>query len=179
MNEFLENALKLNRNPALAREEYLTVQGSKKRASFSAETDSVFVEEVISGRNISLKLHMDSPGYLEIMVSTDTAFIRLNTSFLASSDFTDGVCDFTFGIMPEKLHNGHNFGSIIFRTVHQEIQVNVTVNNRIRLNFGQADRNYRRTYKKLADDFLDLRLRTISREEWAERTEKLLADING
>ena len=81
--------------------------------------------------NISESLRCELPvrkstwGYVYLSAETDCDFLRIEKDKLTSNDFLGNVHRFVFFVEEDKLHEGRNFGRLIFRSSHQKLEVTI------------------------------------------------------
>lgn len=171
------DALMLGRNKQVAAEEYQVATGRKEPAAFRAEEDHIDIANVISDGEFSVHLRLEAPGYLEIEVSCEDHFIIYDRKVISTEEFTNGVYEFKFMVISDRLHNGRNISAITFQTSEQTVEVPVIINNRIRVMV--SDVNPRERIFRLEQAFLQLHLGKLDTWEWARISQKLLDDIPG
>ena len=177
MSSLLYDALMLGRNKQVAAEEYQVATGRKEPAAFRADEDHIDIANVISDGEFSVHLRLEAPGYLEIEVSCEEHFIVYDRKVISTDEFTDGVYEFKFMVISDRLHNGRNISAIFFRTSDQTVEVPVIINNRIRVMV--SDVNPRERIFRLQEAFLQLHLGILDTWEWARVSQSLLEDIPG
>ena len=177
MSSLLYDALMLGRNKKVAAEEYQVAAGRKEPASIRATEEYIHVANVISDGEFSVHLQQDAPGYLEIEIFCEDNFIIYDKKVISTDDFTDGMCEFKFMVISDRLHNGRNLSSISFCTSAQILQIPVSVDNRIRVRV--SDVNPRERVLKLERSFLDLHFGKMESWEWARSSLELLDELSG
>ena len=177
MSSLLYDALMLGRNKQVAAEEYQVATGRKEPAAFRADEDHIDIANVISDGEFSVHLRQEAPGYLEIEVSCEEHFIVYDRKVISTDEFANGVYEFKFMVISDRLHNGRNISAIYFRTSDQTVEVPVIINNRIRVMV--SDVNPRERVFRLEQAFLQLHLGKLDIWEWARISQSLLDDIPG
>ncbi len=104
-------------------EEFLIATGKKKRCDFSVEGDrrSYFVSDQPISDTVLVK--KSDWGYCDIRISCPEAFIRLSKNQLQMYDFFGKHTDFSFQILPERMHRGRNFATITLDNGFQKLNI--------------------------------------------------------
>lgn len=135
-------------------EEFLVALGVKKAVSLTAATKKKEYQNVTARLEDTIRLTCDTWGYQYVEFSADGDFLHLPKKSAGSADFSAGVLELPFSILPERLHNGKNFGRIFIKTARERIEVCVEVLMRERER-SETRRLFRQAWKR----YLLLRLR--------------------
>lgn len=131
-------------------EEFFVALGVKKPVSLTVDTKRREYSNPEARLEDTIRCTCDTWGYEYVEFSADGAFLHLPKKSAAQTDFSDGVFDLPFSILPERLHGGRNFGRILIRTARENIEVPVEVlmqeqeNSEKRTLFMQACKRYMR-----------------------------------
>lgn len=177
MKDLLYEALMLGRNKKVAREEYLVSAGKKEPASFETLEKEINLTDVYKDTRTSIHIRLKNPGYLEIAPECSDDFIKFDSRLISSDEAADGIIEIPLLILSEKLHNGKNFGRFSFKTPYTEIQVPITINNRIKVQV--PGENPKKIYSDLTKGYLDFRFGLISQERWQQDALMRLESVNG
>ncbi|MCF0229748.1 MAG: hypothetical protein HUJ76_08685 [Parasporobacterium sp.] len=175
MSNLLYDALMLGRNKKVEEEEYF-IAGGKQAASYGVKSESIEIFNVISDGQFTIELYQDVPGYFEIEILCSDNFIIFDKKVITSDEFIDGRFEFRFMVISDRLHNGRNYSMITFASARQQIDVPVTVENRIRVKI--SDSNPRSRVLELESLYVDLHMGKLESREWAVRSLELLSDDN-
>ena len=167
----------LGRNKKVAREEYLTSIGDKSAFCFESQEKNIILTDISEDTTGIVHLKVTSEGYGEIEVYSEDRMIGFDRKVVTTDEFTDGTLDFSFKILAASLHSGKNFGRIVFRTPVCRTQVNITVDNSLRLGF--SEKSAREKTAALCRAYVDLRLGNLFQTEWQEKTLGIIGDVNG
>ena len=167
----------LGRNKKVAREEYLTSLGDKEAVRFEAQEKNICFSDVVNDITGIIHLKMSVPGYAEIEVFSRDQFISFDRKVITSDDFKDGICEFSFTVIAQALHNGKNFARITFRTPVCAAQTDIVVDNSVRVGYAQT--NSRRKLALLERTYIDFRLGNLFQTEWQEKSLEILGEVNG
>ena len=162
-------ALRGEEEPKHALEQFLIAEGKKEiiELSLSKETQRIVnpegtvLEEITVTRNVW--------GYMEISVSSDARFLRVEKKHLTTDDFIGSEWPLRYIIDSNFLHAGRNFGRITVHTCYQTLAFELCVEVR-----GEADLRAHRVrnvmIRKAIRLYLDYRLGRIDLRQWTERT---------
>ncbi len=106
-------------------EEFLLTINKKHAVEYICDRTSVTLHEPEPDTVEHIGITRNGWGYTELFVSTDSDFITLSGETISSEDFVGNFYDFTFGIDSSKLHDGNNFGQIIFTNSYVSFSVDV------------------------------------------------------
>lgn len=145
-------------------EEFLIAAHKKKRADIFITDNSRVYEGKTENFKDSLLIEKDTWGCVNILVHTDSPFIRLERRNIDMDDFTGNRYEFSYVIDVSRLHAGKNYGSIVFESIDKKIVFSVTVNN------AAVRKHPDNTEKKLIYNlvmlYIKFRTRTIHVNEW-------------
>ncbi len=108
-------------------EQFLIGMGVKEPAQCRAETGTRTYDDTGHVIEDQVELRRKGWGYLPVTVTADGDFIRLEKKTLEEEDFSGGVCQYRYRILPGSLHSGRNFGRICFETMYGTDQVEIQV----------------------------------------------------
>ncbi|MGI6071636.1 MAG: DUF5717 family protein [Lachnospiraceae bacterium] len=177
MNDLLYDALMLGRNKDVAREEFLSARGKKAPVLCNTKETNLYFSDILEDTTGIIHFQLENEGYAEMEVCCGDDFIVFDRKVISTDDFQNGAFDFTFTVKAANLHNGKNFGRIIFRNPVMNISVDIIVHNKIRVSFGGG--NFKTVFARICRDYINLRTGKIFRGEWQDTTEKLLKNIGG
>ena len=177
MSNLLYDALMLGRNKKVENEEYLVAVGKKQPSAFHAMEEALGISNVISDGEFSIHLFQNADGYFEIEVFCDDNFIIFDKKIITSDEFTDRKYDFHFMVISDRLHNGRNYSSIVFRTSNQNVEIPIVIDNKIRVKL--SDINPRKRFIQLEKNYFDLHMNRIDQNQWSEKCLEILNEIPG
>ncbi len=137
----------------IAMEEFLTGTGVKEHILLSVDTKSRVYSNTEQPIQDEVQIYRSTWGYVRVDVGTDAAFVRLEKDHLTPDDFDGDVCTFRFTIDPKKLHSGHNYGRLVFRTIYQEFVISLEVCAKPTQDL--AAQTYRQGYLNYTNFYLD------------------------
>ena len=177
MSDLLQSALKLGRNKEIAREEYLVATGQKEPAAFTVFPSVIELSDLSEPKEVTLQIGVISSGYLEIEAYCPDDFVSLSRRMISSDVFSENHFEFTFTILPERLHGGMNYSCITFGTALQEIKVDVQVDVPIKITLDGY--NPKQTIIELAKIYFDFRKGMMDSSDWARRSLEIIGSVDG
>lgn len=157
-----------------ALEEFLVAIHKKSRINLSIDKTNVQYTVTKESFMDKLTLTKDCWGYLEIKLSTDAPFIKLEQKLLWADRFVGNTNEITYVIDPKGLRYGKNFGRIWIKTLCQIITVDIICT------YHKEDYESKKKYKQfpicLTDNYLKFRLNNINLDKYMEETETLLKE---
>lgn len=142
-------------------EEFLVGIDKKTRIQFSIDNPMRNYGRVREDIQDIIRVFKSGWGYLDIQISTDCDFIRLQDSHIQASHFTGRDTEITYSILVNRLHAGKNYGSITLKTPFQQHVVELCVQkaSELRSDAKEAAKKYnQRTYALLTKKYIDFKL---------------------
>jgi len=146
-------------------EEFLVGINKKQKIEYSLGEDSIKFANPIEKLSETIKITRSGWGYTMIAVKTDCEFVVLSKNRLSAMDFDGDVCEFDFSIDAQKLHPGKNSGRIIFRTLYDELEVDIEVMKNSFARKTSATAQKRSAYS-LTRHYMDYTAKRISLSKW-------------
>ncbi len=156
-------------------EEFLIGINKKKIIEYSVSQESFKITDVHERVSESFSLIKDGWGYVLVGVKAIGDFIVLPKNRLKSEDFDGDECVFEYGIDPDKLHSGNNFGRIVFKHLYGQIAVDITVSNTSQKRRSGALHREKNARYLLVRHYLDHRMDLISRNKWVTLCEDIVS----
>lgn len=160
-----------------ALEEFLIGINKKQRIEFSVSDRSREYDSLENDYGDIILISKDGWGYAEINVETEGDFIADCKKRITTEDFAGNNYEYRFSIKISGLHDGLNYGRIIFKTPFQKIEVNISVDNIHGHDLAYLEKKL--CSAKLSKMYLDFRMRKISVNEWAEDSLKAIERVRG
>lgn len=158
-------------------EEFLIAVHKKNKINFSLPRNNAIFENFGEVHKDSITIEKDGWGYADIEVSTDAPFIKLERHQISTDAFAGNKYDFFYFIEADKLHNGRNYGKILFKTPGQTKEFVITISKN---HTDEEDRKVR-TVRKLKSDLLTLYIRlrnhTINIAGWIRESKIIIEAI--
>ena len=156
-----------------ALEQFLIAEGKKEiiELSLSRETQRIVNPEGTVLEEVSLT--KNTWGYMEISVTSDARFLRVEKKNLTTEDFIGSEWPLRYIIDSNFLHAGRNFGRITVHTCYQTLAFELCVEVR-----GKRDLRSHRVQNVMIRRticlYIDYRLGRIDLRQWAERTQSVI-----
>ena len=156
-----------------ALEQFLIAEGKKEiiELSLSRETQRIVNPEGTVLEELTLS--KSTWGYMEISVTSDARFLRVERKQLTTEDFIGSEWPLRYIIDSNFLHAGRNFGRITVHTCYQTLAFELCVEIR-----GNADLRSHRVQnvmiRRTISLYLDYRLGRIDLRQWTERTQSVI-----
>ena len=135
--------------------------------------------------NISESLRCELPvrkstwGHVNLDVTTDCEFLRIEKDRLTSNDFLGNVHRFVFFVEEDKLHEGKNFGRLIFKSSHQKLDVTIVASKRMSNEGLRIERREKRNLTlRLMRCYIAFRTKHINVNTWVRDSLKIVERLN-
>lgn len=162
-----------------ALEEFLIAIHKKVRIKLTPSTTRFCYNNVTEDVKEKLMITKDQWGYTEYKITTDCGFVHLDHKMLWGDNFIGNTYTLGFVVAYDSLQRGENVGHIYLTSMQQTIEIEVVAycNNK-----GTA-RDIMLSKKKeyealLTNKYLEFRLGVITKEEYEERLEAILYNLN-
>ena len=160
-------------------EEFLIAINKKHPVQFLLDQDEINVEYRGTSAEYGILITRNGWGYTELNIDTDGDFLLANKKEIAEEDFTGSNARLRLRVLSEKLHEGRNFGRVIFYNNFVRIVLPVTVSVEL------ADRHVTSDYhemKKLTINLVsvyeDFSCKKITPRAWLSETGKIITRMN-
>ncbi len=152
-------------------EEFLIGIQKKSKTQFIIDEDLVDIEVTEQITRGEILLTRNGWGYTHLEASSDVPFITFEKDVINDEDFLGNRYNFYFYIDRSKLHSGLNFGNITLRNSFVELSVPVRVSSDAPLQRDlESFIRVQELQEQLTENYLQYRVKTMSREEWREKT---------
>lgn len=111
-------------------EEFLIGIRKKEKIFLKVDKNSFELFEVTDTLKETVEIKKDNWGFVEILASTDSDFIRLPKSKIRTEDFIGSTYQLDFFVEADKLHAGKNYARIQLSTVYETIDVDIIADAR-------------------------------------------------
>lgn len=138
-------------------ENFLQAVGNKEAVDFVLETSALDLTTVEEGKTYSVRVYKDNWGLLDIDVSSNAEFIKLNTYKIKNENFVDNVFELEFTIDTELLEDRKNIANIKFTNGLNEKNLEVVINKNLEKEYQREARIFERkqwiSYQKLRVEY--------------------------
>ena len=156
-------------------EEFLIGINKKKIIEYSLSDENIRISDIYEDVTQTLKIVKDGWGYVLLGAKAEGDFINLPGNRIKSDDFAGNECIFEFRIDASKLHEGNNFGRIVFKHLYGQFAVDITVSNTTRSRRTGALHRLKTAKCSLVRYYLDYRMDLISKNKWVQLTEEIVS----
>ncbi len=162
-------------NCNLALEEFLIAANKKMPVQIQVLTGTKEYEQLEENYGDFVILSKNSWGYAKLDVEIKGDFITADKTEVTTFDFAGSNYEFNYVICVDKLHQGVNFGEIVFRNYATEQRVSIKVIKDSKDNKNSIE--YKKYMYELEDTYIDFRLRKISGNTWQEKSLDIIRRI--
>lgn len=155
----------------------------KKKSALTFSVDNNIRDYNIDGANEkdSIIIEKNGWGYIKLDVQCEAPFIKMKRGIITSDDFIGDVYELDYIIDDKLLHAGNNYAYIIISSYsHQEV-IEITINGKEIVNDSGFDehREIRAAKSRLTAEYLQFRMKRITKQEWVINTNKILDRVRG
>lgn len=169
----IREALRGEAEPKHALEQFLIAEGKKEIIELALSRETQRIVNPSGTVQEEITLTKSTWGYMEISVSSDARFLRVEKKQLTTEDFIGSEYSLRYIIDSNFLHAGRNFGRITVHTCYQTLAFELCVEVRKEADL-RAHRVQNVMIKRAACLYLDYRLGKIDLREWTERTHRVI-----
>lgn len=156
-------------------EEFLLYISKKNAVTYTPNTYQIEYEnisEVVAGE---IMITRNGWGYTFLRVEAEGDFLTVENSFLGSEHFLGTYCKPMFYIHPEGLHDGNNYGKIVFSNNFISFEVNICVKQKRTTPKSVRERRERqRLVVSLMEYYQAFRTKQIGSSVWLKETSKVV-----
>ena len=169
----LWNALPRDEEPKRALEQFLIAAQKKEMIELflSRQTQRIVNPEGTILEEVTLS--KSTWGYLEIEISSDARFLRVEKKSVTTEEFLGSEWPLRFVVDSNFLHAGRNLGRITVHTCYQTLALELCVEVKKDADL-RAHRVRNVMTRKAITLYLDYRLGRIDLHQWAERTSSVI-----
>lgn len=168
----LYDGLIKGRNINNSLEEFLIGVSKKQRIEFTLLDTSREYDSLDKDYGDIILLSKDGWGYSELNINVQGDFIDNYKEHLTTEDFAGNNYEFSFSIITDKLHDGMNYGTIIFNTPFQKLEFQISVDNTHPREAGYIEK--KKCLAKLNSMYLNFRMRKYGVNDWTEDSLKAI-----
>ena len=156
-------------------EEFLIGTGVKAPVGFTLDSEGTAMARPAQSVSQSFVIERDNWGYQEITISSDARFLRPERRMITTEAFVGDRCVVEYIVDTNFLHAGKNYGRITVSSCYQTLNYEVVVNAQRRTETTRSARVQKMMRRKLLSLYLDMRLRRIETQSWAERSANVIS----
>ena len=164
-----------NPNKNLALEEFLIVANKKHAIDIQLLSNYKIYEDITANFGDTVILSKNNWGYANFDVEVKGDFISVDKKSISTLDFAGSNYEFNYVICADKLHNGNNYGEIIFKNYAHELKLEIKVSQNCISNENSI--MLKKYMCELENAYIEFRLRKIQSSEWQEKSLDLIRRI--
>ena len=156
-------------------EEFLLAINKKHVVEYICDKTEITLHDVDYAAKESITITRNGWGYTGLRVTADAGFIVLSSDAVTENDFHGNYLKYEFSVDPAKLHDGNNFGRIVFSNSYCSFEVKVTVTSN-ELNKQDFSKYIELWHLRLElmTYFEAFRSRKISMDRWMAESDRIV-----
>ena len=156
-------------------EEFLLHINKKQAVSYVPHTYQMDFENVTEILANEIMITKSGWGYTFLRIEAEGDFLSVENSFLAGEHFLGNYCKPLFYIHPEGLHDGYNYGKIIFSNSFTSFEIKISVRQKWGSPKSVRERRERqRLVVSLMEYYQAFRTKQISSATWLKETSRVV-----
>ena len=160
-------------------DDFLISVNKKQPVTYSVDKNVHEFTDVTESLRCELPVRKSTWGYVHLKVTTDCPFLRIEKDELTANDFLGNVHRFVFFVEEDKLHEGRNFGRLIFTSPHQTLTVTIIVSKRMSNEGLRIERREKRNLTmRLMRCYIAFRTKHINVNTWVRDSLKIVERLN-
>ncbi len=160
-------------------DDFLIAINKKRSVVYSVDRTVYEFNDVSDNVLCEFILHKSTWGNIDVHLSTDVGFIRLDKDHIKAEDFIGNDHLVKFTILGDTLHEGRNFGDITITSAHGELHVHIVARHRARINAQRATRREKRNLTmRLMRQYVDFRMKKSNVGNWVRESMKIVERMN-
>ena len=160
-------------------EEFLIAINKKQPVSFIPDQTELNIDYTGLSHDQVIMLAKNGWGYTHLNAETVGDFIQLDKTEIGDEDFAGSSCKVRVRIRPDLLHNGNNYGKIVFYNAFVRNEIPVTVSMALTGEHLTADYQEKKRLKvQLVRTYESFSCKKITPRAWLSETGKIIAKMN-
>ena len=160
-------------------EEFLIAINKKQPMAFLIDQDEIHIDFTGLTHDNGLLITRNGWGYSRLKAEVDGDFIALDKYELSEESFSGSSCHMKVRLRTEKLHEGNNFGRIVFSNAFVKTEIPVTVSVELNDRHPTADYQEKKNLKvQLVKVYEGYRCKKITSRVWLSETGKIISRMN-
>ncbi len=162
-------------NPNRNLEEFLIGINKKKIVEYETDKNDIKLINPEHMTSQTIRITRSGWGHLHLKVEREGDFISLERQLLTDDDFLGNTCEYNFYINENALHEGNNYGRIVFEHSYGKFEVMLQVVRRMEGRGLHISHQKKRLTYSLTRYYLDFRMKRLSMSKWLSQTKDVLA----
>ncbi len=171
----------LSNNPGdpQAVDDFLVAINKKRPVTYSTDRLNLEYTDVSDNVEAEFLLHKSTWGHIDVGISTDASFIRLDKDRLDVTDFIGNDHLVKFTIIGDSLHEGKNFATITVKSANSELNINIVARHRANINARRATRREKKNLTmRLMRQYISFRMKKSNVGNWVRESMKIVERMN-
>ncbi len=160
-------------------DDFLIAINKKQPVMYSVDKTYHELTNITETLRCELPIRKSTWGYVNVKATSDSGFLRIEKDTLTSNDFLGNVHRFVFFVEEDRLHEGRNFGRLIFESSHQKLTVTIVASKRMSNEGLRIERREKRNLTmRLMRCYIAFRTKHISVNTWIRDSLKIVERLN-
>ena len=160
-------------------DDFLVAINKKRPVRYSVDRTNYEYNDVSDNVDSEFILHKTTWGNIDVSLSVDVPFIRLEKEKLGPADFIGNDHLVKFTIIGDALHEGRNFGTITISSAHDTTEVTIVARQRARVNAKRVARREKKNLTlRLMRQYIDFRMKKTNVGNWVRESMKIVERMN-
>lgn len=160
-------------------EEFLIAINKKQPMAFLLDQKEIVIDFTGVFHDNSILITRNGWGYSRLFVRPECEFVMLDKYEITEDDFTGSTSHVKVRLRTDRLHEGNNFGKIVFYNAFTRMEIPVTVSVNVTGKHPTADyQEKKRLVVQLIKVYENFRCKKISSKAWISETGKVIARMN-
>lgn len=178
-HESLYRGLSAEKNSEQNVEEFLLAVNKKQKIEYIPDQTEIHVDNSVGVTEHTITITRNGWGYSALSVETDGDFLSTEKNVLTEADFDGNTCYFHFSLDSDRLHDGNNFGSILFHNAYSSFRIPVYATmNCDYWNDMPMYKEKKRLVTEMMKQYISFRSKKINSRVWLSETGKIIARMN-
>lgn len=157
-------------------EEFLISAKKKNPVNYTIDRASNLIEKFSSSIRSSIIITKSTWGYVDLSVSSDTPFIRLEKERINLEDFVGSKFELGYIVDKKFIHGGKNFGRIYIKSSYQTLTFEIVVQDERNEILSTSSEEKVLKYKLLGS-YINFRLARITTSAWIKDSSMYLEKL--
>lgn len=160
-------------------DDFLVSVNKKHPVIYSVDRSTYEYNDVYDEVKCELLVRKSTWGYVDVEVSVDAPFIRLEKDRIAANDFLGNSYSLVYYIESDRLHEGRNYAQITLKSAYQELDITVIARQRARVNARRVERREKRNLTaRLMRRYVEFRMKKTNVNSWVRESMKIVERLN-
>lgn len=160
-------------------DDFIVSVNKKRPIVYSVDKSTYEYNDVSDTVRCEILLRKSTWGNVDVEISVDSTFIRLEKDRLGSGDFLGNSHNLVFYILGDNLHEGRNFARITIKSAYQEVPITIIARHRARVNAKRIERREKRNLTaRLMRKYIEFRMKKTNVNTWVRESMKIVERLN-